>query len=156
MTDSKITSSRPRGLPDLEKLKERCAQATGIALHSPSVSPNTAMQLIVEIERLRAALSDMERRKDEAYSERNRVVSAFAFAALELKLKAGRARTAIEGWSDDWHECVYIDLPTGQVSWHFHDSQIDLIEWLPSYDRPWDGHDTPEKYRRLERFTDGE
>jgi hypothetical protein len=89
-------------------------------------------------------LADMTARKDAAYEERNKVV-----AALSRVFPSGIARTAIEGWSDDWHGCVYIDLPTGQVSWHFHDSQAHLFAGLPAYTKPWDGHDTPEKYRRL-------
>ena len=86
----------------------------------------------------------MKARKDAAYEERNKVV-----AALAKLFPSGVAKTAIEGWSEDWHGCVYIDLPTGQVSWHFHDSQAYLFDGLPSYPGTWDGHDTPEKYRRL-------
>lgn len=97
-----------------------------------------------EIERLRAALEEMRERKDAAYEERNKVV-----AALAHLFPSGIARTNIPGWSDDWHGCVYIDLPTGQVSWHFHDSQAHLFDSLPPYNESWDGHDTPEKYRRL-------
>lgn len=90
------------------------------------------------------ALKEMEARKDAAYYERNQVV-----AALAKCFPSGVARTAIEGWSEDWHGCVYIDLPTGQVSWHFHDSQAHLFADLPPYAGKWDGHDTPEKYRRV-------
>lgn len=89
-------------------------------------------------------LRSMRDRKDGAYLERNQVV-----AALAKCFPSGTARTAIEGWSDDWHGCVYIDLPTGQVSWHYHDSQAHLFADLPPYAGKWDGHDTPEKYRRL-------
>jgi hypothetical protein len=90
------------------------------------------------------ALAELEARKDAAYLERNQVVAALAKA-----FPSGVARTAIEGWSEDWHGCVYIDLPTGQASWHFHDSQAHLFDGLPPYTGKWDGHDTPEKYRRL-------
>lgn len=89
-------------------------------------------------------LVEMEARKDAAYLERNQVV-----AALAKCFPSGIARTAIDGWSEDWHGCVYIDLPTGQASWHYHDSHAYLFESLPSYTKPWDEHDTPEKYRRL-------
>jgi hypothetical protein len=58
-------------------------------------------------------------------------------------------KTAIPEWSDDWHGCVYITLPTGQVSWHFHDSQAHLFAGLQTGTETWDGHDTPEKYRRV-------
>ena len=91
---------------------------------------------------------ELELAKDGAYLERNKCVALIARMALAMGLKAGRAKTAIEGWSEDWHGCVYIDLPAGQVSWHFHDSQLSLFIDLPKYDGTWDGHDTPEKYRR--------
>ena len=91
-----------------------------------------------------AEIKRLEHVKDGAYLERNQVV-----AALSKLFPAGTKRTAIAGWSDDWHGCVYIDLPTGQVSWHYHDSQADLFAHLPAYHGAWDGHDTEDKYRRL-------
>ena len=42
--------------------------------------------------------------------------------------------------------------PPLTVSWHFHESHLPLFEWLPLYDGAWDGHDTLEKYRRLEEW----
>lgn len=90
-------------------------------------------------------LAELRKEKDGAYLERNQVVSA-----LSKCFPAGRARTAIEGWSEDWHGCVYIALPTGQVSWHYHDSQAGLFSHLPFSEKAqWDGHDTAEKYYRL-------
>jgi hypothetical protein len=94
-------------------------------------------------------LADMEARKDAAYEERNRCVALIARMAIALGFKAGVTRTAIEGWSEDWHGCVYVELPTGQASWHFHDSQAYLFEGLPSYEGKWDGHTTPQKYERV-------
>lgn len=94
---------------------------------------------------------EMEGRKDAAYLERNQVV-----AALAKCFPSGVARTAIEGWSDDWHGCVYIDTPNGQVSWHFHDSHAHLFEGLPPYNGAWDGHRTEEKYQRLAALTPGD
>ena len=96
-------------------------------------------------ERLRAA-------KDAAYLERNRCVALIARMALAMGLRAWVTRTAIEGWSEDWHGCVYVELPTGQCSWHFHDSQEPLfagIPQLPPGEVPWDGHTTEVKYERV-------
>ena len=87
--------------------------------------------------------------KNAAYEERNRVVAAFARAAVTLGWKVGVTKTAIEGWSEDWHGCIYIETPAGQASWHFHDSQAHLFADLPRADIKWDGHSTPEKYERL-------
>jgi hypothetical protein len=98
------------------------------------------------------ACSDRSRLLDEkngAYEERNRCVALVARMALALGFKAGTARTAIEGWHESWHGCVYVQLPTGQASWHFHDSQAALFADLPAFDGAWDGHSTPEKYERV-------
>ncbi len=95
---------------------------------------------------------ELENAKDLAYLERNKCVALIARMALAMGCKAGLSKTAIEGWSDDWHNCVYIDLPTGQVSWHLHDSQLSLFNDLPRYECVWDGHDTDEKYRRVAQF----
>ncbi|MDI3315863.1 MAG: hypothetical protein QJR12_16785 [Mycobacterium sp.] len=40
---------------------------------------------------------------------------------------------------------VYIELPTGQISWH-----------MPEHPQPWDGHTTQEKYQRIRQFVDGQ
>lgn len=87
--------------------------------------------------------------KDGAYEERNKCIAFIALTSHFMGYRAGRARTAIEGWSPDWHGCVYIDLPNGQVSWHYHDSHAWMFARLPEYTGTWDGHDTPEKYKRL-------
>jgi hypothetical protein len=85
--------------------------------------------------------------KDDAYLERNRLV-----ALLSKVFPSGKKKTAIEGWSEDWHGCVYIDLPTGQASWHYHDSQSWLFEHLPEYQGTWDGHATDKKYERIQGY----
>lgn len=108
-----------------------------------------AEALVTAIETICQALQEVEDRKDGAYLERNRCVALIARMAIAAGYTAGIARTAIEGWSEDWHGCVYVDLPTGQASWHYHDSQAHLFAGLPSYTGAWDGHNTPEKYRRV-------
>lgn len=81
---------------------------------------------------------------DAAYQERNMLV-----AFLARVFPSGIARTSIEGWDPEWHGCVYIDTPKGQMSWHYHDRDAHLFAGLPAYTKPWDGHTTDEKYRRL-------
>lgn len=97
----------------------------------------------------RGKLLDATLAKNGAYLERNRLV-----AALATCYPAGTARTAIEGWAPEWHGCVYIDLPTGQASWHYHDSQHTLFAHLPPYAGTWDGHTTEEKYERVARLNE--
>lgn len=94
-----------------------------------------------------ARVRELEAAKDGAYLERNHLV-----AALARCFPSGIRKTAIEGWSGDWHGCVYIDLPAGQISYHYHDSQAGLFKDLSAYTKPWDGHTTEEKYARLARL----
>ena len=93
---------------------------------------------------LAAERDALQASKDSAYEERNRVV-----ALLAAVFPSVRARTAIEGWSEDWHGCIYITLPTGQASWHYHDSHAHLFAHVPEGAAIWDGHTTPEKYERV-------
>lgn len=91
---------------------------------------------------------------DPVYAERNQCVALIARLALALGYRVGLARTPIEGWDLAWQGCVYVELPQpdgtlAQVSWHFHDRERPLFDGLPVYSRPWDGHDTAEKYRRV-------
>lgn len=95
-------------------------------------------------------LREMTKQKDAAYLERNRCVALIARMAMALGYRAAVTRTAIEGWTEDWHGCVYVFLPTGQVSWHFHDSQAGLFEGIPTEAVQWDGHSTGEKYARVD------
>jgi hypothetical protein len=71
--------------------------------------------------------------------------------AIQLGYKAGIA-TDLDGHPHYTH-VVYIDLPTGQVSWHIGDNDMHLITTLPVYNGVWDGHTTDEKYQRLSQFT---
>ena len=87
--------------------------------------------------------SDREE-KDEAYRQRNHLV-----AALARLFPSGIRATNIEGWEPDWRGCVFIDLPSGQISYHYHDSQAHLFADLPPYEKPWDGHDKETVHARL-------
>lgn len=115
-----------------------------------STCPNCGLSFAdMELHDAGLALKKMNDAKDNAYWERNCVVAMVARLAARMGARVGIARTDIPGWSPDWHNCVYIDLPTGQVSWHYHDSHTYLFSDLPQYSGGWDGHDTPEKYRRV-------
>lgn len=96
-------------------------------------------------ELLKAELAACKNNKDVAYLERNRLV-----ALLSKLFPSGTKKTAINGWSEDWHGCVYIDFPWGQASWHYHDSQAFLFAHLPQYQGDWNGHTTEEKYAAID------
>ncbi len=88
---------------------------------------------------------------DLAYDERNRVVAAMAKMGVALGWTCGIGRHAAhEEWDPEWLNIVYIETPAGQASWHIHDRDLPLFAGLPRYEKPWDGHTTDEKYKRLE------
>lgn len=72
------------------------------------------------------------------YAERNQLVAALCklFPAMR--------------YCDGVWTAVYVDLPTGQVSWHYGPRDAWLFAHLPvAPANPWDGHDTRTKYARL-------
>ncbi len=89
----------------------------------------------------------LHKEKDQAYLERNYLVSA-----LSRVFRAGTRPTDIEGWNPEWHGCVYIDLPSGQISFHYHSSQAHLFEKLAPWTERWDGHDKEEVFARITQF----
>lgn len=103
-----------------------------------------------ELEGHVAAVSEMEEHLDLVYSERNKCVALLVRMALALGLTAGIGKHEGKGdWDPEWMNVVFIDLPAGQVSWHIHDSELPMFDFLPPYPGRWDGHDTAEKYRRV-------
>lgn len=98
---------------------------------------------------LNALITDLVEQKDSVYAERNKCVALIARMALALGLEAGLKEHEGENWDDDWRNIVFIDLPSGQVSWHIHDSELPLFWFLSEYKGEWDGHTTEEKYRRV-------
>lgn len=105
-----------------------------------------------EIERLRGELADLRAAKhtladvladieqhDTDYPARYPLVIEAMHRALAEGHEAG---IGIDWLGDTGYQVVvYIELPTGQVSWH-----------MPEHLKPWDGHTTEEKYRRIRRY----
>lgn len=103
-----------------------------------------------DLQLLREELERMRQDKDNAYLERNSCVAALAKLAVAMGWKAGLGKHTGEGpWDSEWTNIVYINLPSGQVSWHIHDREMVLFNWLAPYLGKWDGHGTREKYERL-------
>lgn len=80
------------------------------------------------------------------YAERANVVALAVEMARRLGYPIGALNDANEpGWV-----VVYIELPTGQVSWHY--SADDFLRCFPrgllAHERAWDSHDTATKYAR--------
>lgn len=53
----------------------------------------------------------------------------------------------------DW-PIVYIQTPTGQMSWHLSPADVELFPHVKfGTDAEWDGHSTEEKYARMRHLT---
>jgi len=95
------------------------------------------------------ALDSAVEAKNTAYTERNLLV-----AALSKLFPAWIERhpDSDTSWDKDWRNIIFLNLPTGQVSWHIHDAEFDNFQHLPQSAfgvQSWDGHTTAEKYERL-------
>jgi len=75
-----------------------------------------------------------------AYDVRNKAIYAAMGLAATIGLKTGINYDPQE--MADW-PVVFIELPTGQVSWH-----------VPAHEVPWDGHTIEEKYERAHKYID--
>lgn len=84
---------------------------------------------------------------DSAYAERDMCVSLIARLAVACGFRAHVAEDATQ--EAGWRHVVFVELPTGQVSWHVHDREMPWFASLPRGENKWDGHDTREKYRRV-------
>lgn len=84
-------------------------------------------------------LEELETASEIDYAQRNRLVLVAAGLASIVGLEVGIGPDAAE---PNW-PVVYVELPTGQVSWH-----------LPQHGRPWDGHSTEDKHQRIREFVE--
>jgi hypothetical protein len=93
-------------------------------------------------------IRELEGAKNAAYNERNRLVAGLSKL---FPSHIGLHSEADAAWEKDWRHIVFIHLPTGQVSWHIHDSELRMFAHLHVLSQNcWDGHSTEEKYKRLE------
>ncbi len=86
----------------------------------------------------------------DVYAERNRIAQALGKMAMKLGYNVGIK----DDKEDKDYVILYIDLPTGQVSWHI--PKRELIGKFPEYNGNWDGHDTKSKIERVEEYIKSE
>ena len=82
---------------------------------------------------------------NDAYFDRNQAALGFARLASEAGYNYG-----VDSLQDPEWPILYIDLPTGQVSWHIPAKEL-TGKW-PTYNKKWDGHTLKEKRERLSKF----
>lgn len=88
--------------------------------------------------------------KNKAYNERNQLVAALSKLFPSW---LGMHDITDTTWDMEWSNIVYINAPTGQLSWHLHDDDMKYFKHL-KFDENigWDGHTTQEKYERLAKL----
>ena len=91
--------------------------------------------------------------KNLAYSERNKMLLTLCRISLQKGLTVAIGEHEGEDWEDEWRKVIYIVLPTGQVSFHIHESEIEVFSFLPKYFGGWDGHTTDRKWERLSEWS---
>lgn len=97
-----------------------------------------------------SVIADLLNAKDVAYSERNKLVALLA-ATYDSHLCKHDPND--EAWDKEWMNIVCIHLPTGQATWHIHDSEMPLFSFLKERPNHWDSHSTEEKYERVALLT---
>lgn len=83
---------------------------------------------------------------DEIYHERAHLVAHLA--TVYPSVLVHRADPDAPDWP-----VLFINLPTGQVSWHVNPEDLDLFQHVTVGTETWDGHTTDEKYARLDAHT---
>ena len=123
------------------------------AIYYPVPSMLAAEAYISELEAVHSQTlkekEALEAQKNAVYAERDQLVS---LATILYPSCLTRHQPEDDDWENDWRWVVIIELPTGQVSWHIHDSELPWFEHLPKDLYKWDGHSTQEKYERIGRM----
>lgn len=87
---------------------------------------------------------------EQIYKERDMILVLLARLAIENGYTVGIGID--EEKPDIWKYVLYIDLPTGQVSWHILENELPWFSFVPGYEKIWDGHSRKEKYLRLLKY----
>ncbi len=89
---------------------------------------------------------------DSVYKERDLCIALLVQYAQKADVNVGIKEHVGEEWEDEWRNVLFIDLPTGQVSWHLHRDELVNFPGVGPYAGEWDGHTTEEKYERIRKF----
>lgn len=83
-------------------------------------------------------IRDIDQLEPIDYDERAKLI----YQAMAMATRQGHeVGFRLDPSEPEW-PVAYIELPTGQVSWH-----------MPQFHKPYDGHTTEEKYRRITAWT---
>lgn len=145
-----VTFNQPLPQQLLSELTERWAAVAGGARILVLDDVAGVANVKRDTGELIADLAGARRERDGAYRERAQLVAYLA--ACYRSVIMHDADLDAPGWS-----VIFIDTPSGQMSWHLHENDLDLFRHVPKILRhvpgPWDGHTADEKYRRLAELT---
>lgn len=96
----------------------------------------------------RVAAENAHAAKNVAYFERNLIAQLAAALAMELDYPVW---IGIDESEPEW-PVLFIELPTGQVSWHLPKSELHQGVFVEFGKRRWDGHTTDTKHERIKDF----
>lgn len=119
--------------------------------HTYSQELSTRVEL-----RLHAIEQDMELLEKEnqrlrknmisTYFERDACVGLLVRLAVAQGMRAGLAERSTEHGTE---KLVILDLPSGQVSWEYMNTEAHLYDWLPPYPEPVLEQDAPSVYMKV-------
>lgn len=98
---------------------------------------------------------EYEQKLNAVYRERDLVLAMVAHIAKDAGYTVGlrlHEDDSKQQWEDEWRNVLFIELPTGQCSWHMHASELEYFKHLGYYPKSWDKHSTEEKYERVKKF----
>lgn len=109
-------------------------------------------EVVANLESLQSENARLRKQKDGAYQERDKLVAAISKFFPSHLCRHPESDTT---WENDWRWIVCVHAPTGQMTWHIHDSEQKLFDHLlgTTVENHWDGHSTEEKYKRLEALS---
>lgn len=114
-------------------------------------TPSHEQRLRAERDAAVAEAAELRAANAGAYNERDRLVCALSKCFPSWLARHPDSDTS---WDDDWRWIVFINLPTGQASWHIHDSERGWFKHLEVGKNSWDGHNNDEKYGRVAEIPD--
>ena len=117
--------------------------------------PKDNIYTVAKFEELILSISEeLIVQKDVAYRERNMVVLLAAWMCKQLGQVVGIKHHEGDDWDNEWRNIVFFEIHNAaginaQLSWHIHEKELPMFEFLGRYDREWDGHTTEMKHMRI-------
>lgn len=144
----KVINKAAVGCPEYWTKNFHCEFAS---LYSPSGERLIAVENYdpLAVEKYKAIANSEICAKNLAYSERNKMLSVLANLVINHGLVACIGKDKME-LAEEWENVIFLQLPTGQVSFHIHKDELNLfVNIPPCYNTKWDGHSTDQKWERL-------